>query len=239
VSGIESLPRDKKPQRYNFALWSFGFAIVSVLMFFCVYMLPNCLFVVFFLLSVALSVFLGFCAIGAIIRKKLQPKNLVIALIGIVLSLSFLIIPLLLQLLREREDYLQKSCTHDLKIIYMALEYYQEGSYPKPEVWCDSLLRMNESKGYFKFNFLECFSCPPSFSNTSEKRCNYAMNPNCEPNSPNDVVLLFETKGGWNQFGGPEILTFENHRGKGCNILFNDGHVEFINPEQVEELKWK
>ena len=54
-----------------------------------------------------------------------------------------------------------------------------------------------------------------------------------------DVVLLFETKAGWNQFGGPELLTTEHHEGKGCNVLFNDGDVEFIKKEQVGELKWK
>ncbi|MHC4462891.1 MAG: DUF4190 domain-containing protein [Planctomycetota bacterium] len=43
----------------------------------------------------------------------------------------------------------------------------------------------------------------------------------------------------WNQFGGPEILTTENHEGKGCNVLFNDGRVEFIKPEQIGELKWE
>jgi len=53
------------------------------------------------------------------------------------------------------------------------------------------------------------------------------------------MVLLFETKGGWNQFGGPEILTTENHKGKGCNILFNDGSVEFVKPERLGELKWE
>jgi prepilin-type processing-associated H-X9-DG protein len=50
--------------------------------------------------------------------------------------------------------------------------------------------------------------------------------------------LLFETKGG-NQFGGPELLSFGNHKGKGCNILFNDGHVEFVKKEQLGQLKWK
>jgi len=69
-------------------------------------------------------------------------------------------------------------------------------------------------------------------------RSDYAMNPNCEPNSPPGTVLLFETKGGWNQFGGPGLLTFENHGGKGCNILFNDGHVEFVRTKLFEELKW-
>jgi prepilin-type processing-associated H-X9-DG protein len=43
----------------------------------------------------------------------------------------------------------------------------------------------------------------------------------------------------WNQVGGPEILTKENHKGKGCNILFNDGHVEFVPSNELSQLKWK
>jgi len=43
----------------------------------------------------------------------------------------------------------------------------------------------------------------------------------------------------WNQVGGPEILTTENHKGKGCNVLFNNGRVEFVKPEQLGELKWE
>jgi len=69
--------------------------------------------------------------------------------------------------------------------------------------------------------------------------CHYAINPNVSPYSHSRLVLLFETEGGWNQFGGPEILTFENHKGKGCNILFNDGHVDFVKPKQLGELKWE
>jgi prepilin-type processing-associated H-X9-DG protein len=65
------------------------------------------------------------------------------------------------------------------------------------------------------------------------------MNPDCEPNSPADLVLLFETKGGWNQYGGPELLTLDNHKGEGANVLFNDGHVKFIKPDEVGKLKWK
>jgi len=64
------------------------------------------------------------------------------------------------------------------------------------------------------------------------------MNPNCEPNSPTDMVLLFETKGSWNQFGGPEILTLENHKGEVCCVLFNDGQVEFVRAERLGQLKW-
>ena len=42
----------------------------------------------------------------------------------------------------------------------------------------------------------------------------------------------------WNQVRGPEMLTTDNHKGKGCNILFNDGHVEFVKAERIAELNW-
>ena len=42
----------------------------------------------------------------------------------------------------------------------------------------------------------------------------------------------------WNQFGGSELLTTDNHKGEGCNVLFNDLHVEFVKTERLGELKW-
>jgi len=56
--------------------------------------------------------------------------------------------------------------------------------------------------------------------------------------APPDMVLLFETYPGWNQVGGPEILTTDNHQGDGCNVLFVDSHVEFIKTEYLNDLKW-
>ncbi|MBD3331511.1 hypothetical protein GF356_01570 [candidate division GN15 bacterium] len=68
----------------------------------------------------------------------------------------------------------------------------------------------------------------------------YAMNPNCEPNSPPDTVLLFEAKPGWNQQGGPELFTFDNHDPKGGCVLLNDGTIRFIRTEEeLTELRWK
>jgi prepilin-type processing-associated H-X9-DG protein len=42
----------------------------------------------------------------------------------------------------------------------------------------------------------------------------------------------------WNQNGGPEILTTENHDGKGCSVAFVDTHVEFVQTEELGSLKW-
>ena len=56
--------------------------------------------------------------------------------------------------------------------------------------------------------------------------------------APPDMILIFETSPGWNQAGGPEILTTENHQGDGCNILFADSHVEFVPIEDLNDLMW-
>jgi hypothetical protein len=121
-------------------------------------------------------------------------------------------------------------CRINLTVLRGAmLEYASDfnGQYPVLDKWCDLLVRHSKVREIF-------FVCPFA----GKGRCHYAINPNCEPNSPEDIVLLFETKGGWNQFGGPEILTLENHNGKGCNVLFNGGRVEFVKPERLGELKW-
>ena len=68
----------------------------------------------------------------------------------------------------------------------------------------------------------------------------YAMNPNCRPSSGGDTVLLFEANAGWNQHGGPELFTFENHDPKGGLVLLNDGTVRFIRTEEeLGQLRWK
>jgi hypothetical protein len=53
------------------------------------------------------------------------------------------------------------------------------------------------------------------------------------------LVLLFETRDGWNRFGEDELLTTENHEGRGCNILFNNGRVQFVPKERLGDLRWK
>jgi hypothetical protein len=102
--------------------------------------------------------------------------------------------------------------------------------YPTSDRWCDLIAE------YADVN--EIWICRGALKHGDKGPCHYAINPNCSPNSPPDTVLLFETTGGWNQHGGPEILTTENHEGEGCNILFNNCKVEFIKPEQFNELKW-
>ena len=120
-------------------------------------------------------------------------------------------------------------CAMNLKKLSNAINAYQEneGSYPTASKWGD-LLVTNIS---FPHDAFICRSAKPA-------KCHYAINPYCEPNSPNDVVLLFETKGGWNQHGGPELFTGEHHKSNNGGVLFNDKQVLFINPEDINNLNW-
>ncbi len=112
--------------------------------------------------------------------------------------------------------------------------------YPTPAQWCDDIIRPytvpDPDKTIIYHWDTEAHICPSA----GEGRNHYAMNPNCEPNSPGDMVLLFETKAGWNQHGGPELFTFENHELKGGCVLLNDGTVKFIRTkEELNALRWE
>ena len=68
----------------------------------------------------------------------------------------------------------------------------------------------------------------------------YAMNPNCRVDSDPNVVLPFETKAGWNQHGGPEPFSFDNHDPKGGCLLLNGDIVKFIRTEEeLRQFRWQ
>ncbi len=107
---------------------------------------------------------------------------------------------------------------------------------PHPSKWCDAIMRFYLTTGRSEESLMRLFKCPSD----GEGKCHYAMNPHCKPDSPPDMVLLFETKAGWNQHGGPELFTFDNHDPKGGCVLLNDGTVKFIRTEEeLHSLRWK
>ncbi len=102
--------------------------------------------------------------------------------------------------------------------------------YPLPKDWCDAMEILYDDTD------MKIHICPSAGGG----KCHYAMNPNCQPNSPDDMVLLFETKAGRNQHGGPELFTFDNHEPKGGCVLLNDGTVEFIRTkDELNQLGWE
>lgn len=201
--------------------------------------LPGFVRILLLLLTLVSTILAGL-SLNKIKKHKNEVKGkilAVIALIGVTSSFAFMY----LHLSGIRIDPLYVFCQMNLRSLKVSFDIYMDennGKYPTAEKWCDLL------KDYLVEDDLVC----PAKSRKVE-RCSYAINPNCEPNSPADVVLLFETQGGWNQHGGPEILSIENHpyerdwfwgyKIPGCNVMFNDGHVEFVPKKRFAELKWK
>lgn len=190
------------------------------------------------------TIALGFVAlisgmIGVVIIKvkKGVIKGTGLAVAGILSSLLYLIITIAILVTGIAEARLlahQEVCRLNLCELRKAMSVYannHDGKYPRPDRWCDLLVQggyVTEDK----------FVCPGG----SKGRSHYAMNPNVGPNSPSDIVLLFETNESWNQFGGPELLSTENHKTRirsYYHILFINGRVRFMWPDQLSELKWK
>lgn len=132
----------------------------------------------------------------------------------------------------------RKSCANGLQALRARLDDATRAQQkrPLPSQWCDAIDRYMRERRLPENTIKSVFVCP----SMREGKCHYAMNPACEPNSPGDTVLLFETKAGWNQHGRPELFTFDNHDPKGGCVLFNDGTVKFIRTEEeLKQLRWK
>lgn len=129
------------------------------------------------------------------------------------------------------------ECARHLHALYSGMKA-SGGSlmYPPASTWCDAVADRQLRRGDAEKQVWRQFECPALRAG----RCNYAMNPACEPNSPGDMVLLFETTAGWNQHGGPESFTFDNHDPRGGLVLLNDGTVKFIrSAAQLRQLRWE
>jgi prepilin-type processing-associated H-X9-DG protein len=137
-------------------------------------------------------------------------------------------------LARTRTIAQRMVCANNMSGLGKAMLLYANDyndKFPTPSKWCDLLIEHAEVTP-------KSFRC----KGAPEGPCNYAMNINVEKMSiasQPDMVLLFETTPGWNQVGGSEILTTENHQGEGCNILFVDGHIQFVKTKGLQNLKWE
>jgi hypothetical protein len=184
---------------------------------------------------------LGIVGINSIKRSGGQLKGDGVAAAGIaVSSVGMIILPIIMlailmpALVKARDMASRVMCENNMKSLGVAMIAYandNKGLYPTSSQWCD-LLTEKENVDSKKF---KCAG------DDSQWRSSYAININIESlgsSAPEDMVLLFETRGGWNQCGGAEIMSTNNHKEEGCNILFNDGTVEFIKTEDLKDLRW-
>lgn len=133
---------------------------------------------------------------------------------------------------------LRSDCAWNIERLYTAgpLDRRDINSYPESNQWCDTIMQDRDNSEVRDEEMRERFKCPAA----GEGKSDYALNPNCRPDSPRDTVLLFETEAGWNQHGGPELFTFDNHEPRGGCVLLKDATVKFIRTEEeLRQLRWK
>ncbi len=182
------------------------------------------------------------CGIVALVKISgsnglLKGKGM--AITGLVLpAVLIIIVPLPLAILmpalsRTKTIAQRVVCGTNLQSLSMAMMVYgndYDGKAPTADEWCDLLIQEADVSS-------KLFRCPAA----PEGECNYALNKNIRnidgPN-PARTVVLFESRPGWNQAGGPELLTTEYHNGEGCNVVFGDGHTEWIRVDRIDDLYW-
>jgi hypothetical protein len=193
---------------------------------------------------------LGIVALVQMIRKKrASVRGFGFAICGIVLGgfVSYFWLPELFIQGQSRRGTIVMSNLRKLGLAFFMYASDNNGEYPPADKWCDVLLeegRVSERefvspKLVLRWPFVgRSYKIEPMFIWPIPKkgRCHFAMNPNCKPNSQRDVVLLFETKEGWNQCGGPELLSMEHHKGLGCCIVYNDAHTAWHRTHSLDEL---
>jgi prepilin-type processing-associated H-X9-DG protein len=161
-------------------------------------------------------------------KRKLLSLPELLVVVAIVAFMMGLLLP---ALSRVKNPSYQMKCGTNLCVLGIAMRLYSEQferAYPPADKWCDMLIKYCEVSS-------EQFKCPSD----KKSNCSYAFNSFCEPNSPPDMVLLFESIGGWNGHGGQELIQLRHQRRKGCNILFNDGHCAFVETKDIPNLNWK
>ena len=148
------------------------------------------------------------------------------------------------------------SCGANLSSIGKAMLLYaydHDEQFPTPSRWCDLLVSTQQvelrefrchgpDRAYLQWFYPLELSLYLWHRSTSGRRgpSDYAMNEHATSiSAAHDLVLCFEVESGWNQVGGPQMLTTDRHEGRGCNVLFLDTRVEFVKTKDLGRLKWK
>jgi hypothetical protein len=177
------------------------------------------------IISMMAGLIIGVIALRDIALSGGEIRGKRIAVTAIVLSsisLSFISGGIIFSQTYGKRDHrmyeYSRNCDIHLSELGKALKIYadEHGAYPSSDKWCDILLQSKDVNE-------NLFKCPGN----KKARCSYSINPDCRPDSPPNVVLIFESRGGWNSFGGSELFTTENHDPDG-HILLNDGSTSYL-----------
>ena len=163
-----------------------------------------------------------------------------IALAGVIVSAIFVfMIPIfaaiLLPALAAAKQKAQTiNCVNNEKQLALAVKIYSgdhNGQFPLAATWCDALKVDVGSEKVFK-----CVAA------NSSSRCDYAFNAKLggmeESKIAPDTVMIFESEGGWNANGGPELMIGKPRHARLFVVAFADGSVQQLRESQLNTLRW-
>lgn len=199
--------------------------------------------------SIILAIPAIICGIIALVKisksqGQLKGNGFAIAGIAVPVVVTVFITPLLLAILmpalsKTKQIAARVVCGTNLKGLSTAMIVYMndyDDEYPTPDAWCDLLMQEADVAP-------QTFQCPESDAEFA-----YAINENLkgrnsgviEPERATQIVVLFEADLGKNGVGGREdiVLRHDQNGQLGCNIVFADGHVEFVTEDRLDDLIW-
>ena len=115
--------------------------------------------------------------------------------------------------------------------IVIALELYKQdyfGELPDGSSWSDSLVDTYTTAREL------------TFISKGKIQWNYALNENVTElqETPDDIIVVFESVPGWNLVGGKELLVGDNDK-DGCWFIFGNMDLKYVLPEDLDSLRWE
>lgn len=198
----------------------------------------------FFLCGVSslAGLIMGPMALSRINRSngRLQGRGLAIG--GVVVSaVTLLLVPIMAAMLlpalaKARSRATTVQCMNHVKQLSLGFMMYATDSndnFPAANAWCDKLMPYVQQAPVFQ--------CP---ADRSGQRSSYGFNSKLAGHNLKDIrdpaltVLVFETGGGWNVSGGPELATSSFRHNNAMVVGFADGHVESVTRARLPSLRW-
>lgn len=191
------------------------------------------------------AIILGILALAQIKNDRAHLKGTGLALAGIIIPAVMVIVAPIFGLIlfvivpstyHAKGMAQQVVCRTNLQALGNAMMSYslEFDSLPTPEAWTDLLTEYEDVSP-------KMLACPSDATGAS---VSYAMNRfldgQARSDTPENTVVLFESNLGRNGVGGPrDVALRHGAQGQyGANILFADGHVEFVREDAISQLLW-
>jgi prepilin-type processing-associated H-X9-DG protein len=175
--------------------------------------------------------------LGLIALYKIKKSNGRLIGWGVALTGTIVSVLILLAVATLGQSYTKArrlSCMATARQLATAVAMYADdhGKIPFATNWCDAILPT-----YVKDE--KAFACP---GGDRSQRCHYALNSKLAGVEKGEVhpgtVVIFETDGGWNAGGGPELLPKRARHGGTVTVGFADGHAQSVKASRLKELRW-